>query len=50
MFTSSYDRARVLTRAALRTDDLVGVIAAYPDLREIGSEGAWLDEGTAFEL
>jgi len=39
MFTSSYDRARVLARAALPTDNLVGVIAAYPDpKREIGAK------------
>ena len=39
MFTSSYDRARCLARAALPTDCLVGVIAAHPDpSREMGSE------------
>lgn len=49
MFTSSYDRARVLARAALRTDDLVGVIAAYPDpKRELGAKWRGWTKGTAF--
>jgi len=39
MFTVSYDRARCLARAALPADQLIGIIAAYPDPRtEFGSE------------
>lgn len=49
MFTSSYDRARVLARAALRTDNLVGVIAAYPDpQRDAGAKQRGWKKGTAF--
>ncbi|MDI7776289.1 DUF3885 domain-containing protein [Asticcacaulis sp. EMRT-3] len=46
MFKSSYDRARTLARAALRTEQLVGVIAAYPDSQREVSR--WTKE-TAFE-
>jgi hypothetical protein len=49
MFTSSYDRARVLARAVLRTDDLVGVIAAYPEPKsELGAKWRGWTKGTAF--
>lgn len=49
-FTRSYDRARCLARAALPTDGLVGIIAAYPDpKREMGAEWlGWMD-GTGFD-
>jgi hypothetical protein len=51
MFTSSYDRARALARAALPTDKVVGIIAAYPDpKREIGAKGRGWTKGTAFGL
>lgn len=50
MFTSSYDRARCLARAALPTDDLVGVIAAYPDpKRELGAKRLGWMNGTGFD-
>lgn len=49
MFTNSYDRARALARAALPTDELVGVIAAYPDpKREAGAKWRGWTKGTAF--
>jgi hypothetical protein len=33
MFTGSYDRARELARTALRSGELIGVIAAFPNPR-----------------
>jgi len=49
-FTSSYDRARCLARAALPTDDLVGVIAANPDpKREMGARWRGWIKGTGFD-
>jgi hypothetical protein len=48
-FTRSYDRARCLARAAIPTDDLVGVIAAYPDpKRELGAKWHGWMTGTGF--
>ena len=39
MFTSSYDRARCLARAALPSERVIAVIAAYPNpSREIGAK------------
>lgn len=50
MFTRSYDRARRLARAALPTDDLIGVIAAYPDPScELGAEWLGWTNGTGFD-
>lgn len=49
MFTRSYDRARALARAALPSEELVGVIAAYPDpRRELGAKRLGWTTGTAF--
>jgi hypothetical protein len=51
MFTSSYDRARTLARAALPADELVGIIAAYAEPgRELGAKSRGGKRGTAFEL
>ena len=51
MFTSSYDRARALARAALPTNQVVGVIAAYPNpTRELGAKQRGWSKGTAFGL
>ncbi|MXO60124.1 DUF3885 domain-containing protein [Altererythrobacter salegens] len=50
MFTTSYDRARCLARAALPTDGLIGVIAAYPDPRtDIRAEQHGWMGGTGFD-
>ncbi len=49
MFTSSYDRARTLARAALPTDAPIGVIAANPEPEaELGAEWRGWTKGTAF--
>ena len=50
MFTTSYDRARSLARAALSTEEPIGVIAANPDPKnELGAEYyGWLS-GTGFD-
>ncbi len=51
MFTSSYDRARRLARAALPTDRVTAVIAAYPHLDVVvGREWRGWTEGTAWEI
>jgi hypothetical protein len=51
MFTSGYDRARTLARAALRGEHLFGVIAGYPDpSAEIGADWKGWIGGAAFEL
>jgi len=51
MFTSSYDRARALARAAIPTNHVVGVIAANPDpKRELGAKWRGWSKGTAFGL
>jgi len=51
IFTSSYDRARALARAALPTNEVTGVIGAYPDpKRELGAKWRGWTKGTAFGL
>jgi hypothetical protein len=51
MFATSFDRARALARAALPTNEVIGVIAAYPDpKREIGANWRGWTEGNAFGL
>lgn len=51
MFTSSYDRARALARTALPSDEVVGIIAAYPNpKRELGAKWRGWTKGTSFEL
>lgn len=51
MFTSAYDRARILARAAILTHELVGVIAAYPHpKKELGAKARGWTRGTAFDL
>ena len=51
MFASGYDRARALARAALPADELIGVIAAYPNpKRELGAKWRGWRKSTGFEL
>jgi hypothetical protein len=51
MFTSGYDRARALARAALPTNEVVGIIAASPyPQREIGAKRRGWSKETAFGL
>jgi hypothetical protein len=51
MFTRSYDRARTLARAALPGDEVVAIVAAYPDpKRELGASSRGWTKGTAFGL
>jgi hypothetical protein len=51
MFTGSYDRARTLARAALPTENIIAVVAAFPDpKRELGAKSkGWMKSG-AFEI
>ena len=50
MFTSGFDRARQLTRAALSSRNLTGIVAANPDPTNVmGAEAlCWMD-GTGFD-
>jgi len=51
MFTSSYDRARVLARAALPADEVVAIVATFPNpKRELGAKWRGWTKGTALEL
>nr|WP_041391694.1 DUF3885 domain-containing protein [Sphingobium sp. SYK-6] len=50
MFTTSYDRARSLARAALSTEEPIAVIAAYPDPKKgLGAERHGWMSGTGFD-
>ena len=51
MFTSSYDRARALARAALPTDEVIGVIAADPHPKKVAAAKwrGWT-KGTSLEI
>jgi Domain of unknown function (DUF3885) len=50
MFTSAYDRARCLARAALPSEQVIAVIAAYPNpsLEPAAKWREW-DQGSAFD-
>jgi hypothetical protein len=51
MFTSAYDRARCLARAALPTDQIIAVIAAYPfPSKEIGARRRGWARRTAYDV
>ena len=51
MFTSAYDRARVLARAALPANEVIAIVAAFPNpKRELGAKWRGWTKGTAFEL
>tara|TARA_A100001391_G_scaffold48774_7_gene29132 strand:+ start:36983 stop:37498 length:516 start_codon:yes stop_codon:yes gene_type:complete len=50
MFTTSYDRARSLARAALLTEMPIAVVAAYPEPEtELGAERHGWMRGTGFD-
>ncbi len=49
-FTTSYDRARQLARAALPTENLAGIIAAFPDpSMEMNAKWHGWEAGTGFD-
>ncbi|HET9159503.1 MAG TPA: DUF3885 domain-containing protein [Caulobacteraceae bacterium] len=51
MFSTAYDRARTLARAALTGRDVVAIVAAYPDSNaELAAERKGWTQGSAFEL
>jgi hypothetical protein len=51
MFTSSYDRARTLARAALPTEEIIAVIAAFPNpKRELGAKPKGWTKSGAFKI
>ena len=51
MFTRAYDRARCLARAALPSDQIIAVIAAYPSLsNKIGARRRGWSGHTAYEV
>jgi hypothetical protein len=51
MFTSAYDRARCLARAALPSEQIIAVIAAYPNpSTELGAERCGWTDRAAFDV
>jgi hypothetical protein len=50
MFTSSYDRARCLARAALRSEQVVAVIAAYPPSTVLGARRRGWTRRAAYDV
>jgi hypothetical protein len=51
MFTSSYDRARCLARAALPSEQVIAVIAAYPNpSKEIGARWRGWTRRAAYDV
>ena len=51
MFTSAYDRARLLARATLPSEQVIAVIAAYPDpSTELGAEQRGWTDRAAFDV
>ena len=51
MFTSSYDRARTLARAALPAEEIIAVVAAFPDpKRELGAKSKGWTKSSAFKI